>query len=106
MVALFLTDTSEAARGWFVRAAGIDVNAWIGESRLSMLVSSVCSSHLSLLSLLPTMIEWRKESPVVPRTALGAKLLAIRRRIEQSGERLLTLDEIRTELSERRREAE
>ena len=50
----------------------------------------------------------RKKAEIHPKeniSALGKKLLAIRKRIEASGIRLLTLDEIRREHAEQQRES-
>ncbi len=50
----------------------------------------------------PNGAQVRRSSQIEPRTELGRKLIAIRRRIEESGEPLLDWDGLERELAERR----
>lgn len=94
-------DASEKAKGWGLSAVLFEQEIKPRRRDIRNVSTSLHGlQHQPQSELLKTWSELQKEYR--PRTPLGRKLLKIRKEIVASGSRLLTWDEIETEIALRR----
>jgi hypothetical protein len=106
MIPQLVSDVSSMARGWFLGAAGIQLDTCLVGPKS---YHEPASTAVGGLDPEPSRFEenhWRILVERRPRTSLGERLREIRTKIIASGEPLLTWDDIDKELAERRRVSE